>query len=166
IIAVLAGTAVDMTDPIGAIRPLVPGWIYVPVVLILLVGSVANNILTIYSSSMSLQTIGLKIKRYQGVFIDGVIGTAMAFYATFGTDFLTALTEFLQLALIWYAPYTAIFIVDMYLRKNEYDGIGLHQGRGGPYWARDGFNWAGVVSLVAAMLVGLLFATTTRFQGP
>jgi purine-cytosine permease-like protein len=165
-IAVLAGTRVDMSDPLSAIKEIVPAWFYIPVVAVLLLGSMTNNVLTIYSSSMSLQTLGLKIKRYQAVLIDGVIGTAMAFYATFVTDFLTALTEFLQLALVWYAPYTAIFIVDIVLRRNRYDGVQLHAREGGIYWSRNGFHVPGVVALLAGMASGLLFSTTARFQGP
>ncbi|MCZ4611095.1 cytosine permease [Streptomyces sp. Lzd4kr] len=165
-IAVFAGTAVDMSDPFAGIKEVVPGWFYVPILLVLLVGSISNNVLTIYSSSMSLQTMGLPIKRYQGVFIDGVIGSAMALYATFATDFLTALTEFLQLAVIWYAAYTAIFIADIVIRRNDYDGRQLHAGAGGRYWGRNGVHWPGITALGLAMTAGLLFANTTRFQGP
>lgn len=165
-IAVLAGTAVDMSDPFAGIREVVPGWFYVPILLVLLIGSISNNVLTIYSSSMSLQTLGLPVKRYQGVFIDGVIGSAMALYATFATDFLTALTEFLQLAVIWYAAYTAIFLADIVLRRNDYDGVQLHAGPSGRYWGRNGFHWSGLIALGLAMVTGLLFANTSRFQGP
>jgi purine-cytosine permease-like protein len=109
---------------------------------------------------------GMPIKRYQGVFIDGVIGTAMALYATFVTDFLTALTEFLQIAVIWYATYLAIFVTDQWLRKNRYDGIELHRGAGGRYWYRNGIHWPGIAALAAGIITGLLFASTTRFAGP
>jgi NCS1 family nucleobase:cation symporter-1 len=164
--AILAGTAVDMTDPIAALESVVPGWFYPVLLVVLLVGSISNNTLTVYSSAMSLQTLGLPIKRYQGVFVDGIIGSAMALYATFGTDFLTALTEFLQIMLCFYAPYTAIFLVDMGLRHSHYDGDDLHRSGGGRYWARSGWNPAGVIALAAGIVSAVLFASTTRIQGP
>lgn len=166
IIAVLAGTAVDMSDPINSAKSIVPGWFYPIFLIVLLIGLVTNNVITVYSSGLSLQTLGLKVKRPYAVFVDAVIGTAMAVYATFIADFLTALTEFLQLMLLWYAPYTAIFLADMWLRRNRYDGVDLHRGTGSRYWARDGFHWPGVISLVGAMGVAALFADTTRFRGP
>lgn len=166
LIGVLAGTAVDMSDPFTAIEPLVPTWVYVPLLLVLLLGSLTNNVMTIYSSAMSLQTLGIKVKRYQGVIVNALIGTAMAFYATFVTDFLTALTEFLQLALIWYAPYTAIFLVDIVLRRNTYEARDLLEPQGGRYWGTAGLRAQGLVALLAGMIGGLLFATTARFQGP
>lgn len=166
LIGILAGTAVDMSDPFAAIESLVPGWFYIPILLVLLLGSVTNNVLTVYSSAMSLQALGVRVRRYQGVIINAAIGAAMAYYATFVTDFLTALTEFLQIALIWYAPYTAIFLVDIVLRRNAYDGIELHRREGGRYWGRRGFHAPGLVALAVGMITGLLFATTARFQGP
>jgi len=164
--AILAGTAVDMTDPIAALESVVPGWFYPLLLIVLLVGSVANNTLTVYSSAMSLQTLGLRIKRYQGVFVDGIIGSAMAVYATFGTDFLTALTEFLQIMLCFYAPYTAIFLVDMWLRHNRYDGADLHRVGGGRYWSKNGWNIAGLAGLGSGILAAVLFASTARVHGP
>ena len=164
--AILAGTAVDMTDPIAALEAIVPGWFYPLLLLVLLVGSVANNTLTVYSSAMSLQTLGLRIKRYQGVFVDGIIGSAMAAYATFGTDFLTALTEFLQIMLCFYAPFTAIFLVDMWLRGNRYDGEDLHRVGGGRYWARNGYSPAGLIALACGIGTAALFANTARIHGP
>jgi NCS1 family nucleobase:cation symporter-1 len=164
--AILAGTAVDMSDPIAALEAVVPGWFYPVLLIVLLVGSISNNTLTVYSSAMSLQTLGLRIKRYQGVFVDGVIGSAMALYATFGTDFLTALTEFLQIMLCFYAPYTAIFLVDMALRRSRYDGEDLHRIGGGRYWSRNGWNPAGLVALAAGIGSAVLFAATARIQGP
>lgn len=164
--AILAGTAVDMSDPIAALKAVVPGWFYPLLMLVLLVGSISNNTLTVYSSAMSLQTIGLKIKRYQGVFVDGIIGSAMAAYATFGTDFLTALTNFLQVMLCFYAPFLAIFLVDMALRRTRYDGAELHRSDGGIYWSRNGFNPAGLTALVTGFASAVMFANTVNVQGP
>lgn len=165
LIGVLAGTAVDMSDPFAALGELVPTWVYIPLMLVLLLGSLTNNVLTIYSSAMALQALGIRIKRYLGVVVNALIGAAMAFYAVFVTDFLTALTEFLQLALMWYAPFTAIFLVDMVLRRSRYDWRLLLAGPGSRYGNRMGINVAGVVALILGMAVGLPFANTARFQG-
>lgn len=165
LLAILAGTVVDMSDPTSSMRPLMPDWFYVLFLLVIIGGSITNNVFTVYTSGLSLQSLGLKVRRHYAVAIDAVVGTAMAVYAIFITDFLTTLAEFLQLALVWYAPYTAIFVVDLYLRKRDYDGVELHR-RGGRYWYDGGFAWRGLASLFAGMAAAFLFANTLHWQSP
>jgi NCS1 family nucleobase:cation symporter-1 len=166
VLAVLAGTAVDMTDPTTSMRPLMPHWFYPLFLGIVVVGSITNNVLGVYSSGLSLQTLGLKVPRWQSIWIDALIGGAMTVYAIFISNFLDTLTEFLQFMIWWYAPYTAIFLIDMWFRHNRYDGAELHRVGGGRYWYRAGFNWRGLTALVGGMAAAALFANTTHWQSP
>lgn len=152
-VGILAATAVDMTDPTTAFEPILPAWFYPVFLLLLVLGSIANNIVNVYSSSLALQALGLHVRRSVGVVLSASLSTAMTAYALFVSDFLTTLTRFLQLMLCWYGPYAAIFLVDLALRT-EY--------RGEPR----GFNPAGLTALVAGMLAAVLFANTDSFQGP
>jgi cytosine/uracil/thiamine/allantoin permease len=90
----------------------------------------------------------------------------MAFYAVFVSDFTATLSEFLQWALFWWAPFLAIFIVDLALRRREYDGAELERERGGRYWYDGGFNWRGMTALIVGGVVTALLAQTTHFKGP
>jgi purine-cytosine permease-like protein len=130
------------------------------------VGTNANNVLGIYSSGLSLQAMGLRVHRAAAVSIDAVIGTAMAVYAIFISDFTTTLTEFLQWALFWWAPYLAIFIVDLLLRRGRYLGPELENAKGGRYWFDGGYRWRGIIALIVGMVVTALFAQTSHLKGP
>jgi nucleobase:cation symporter-1, NCS1 family len=152
-IGILAATAVDMTDPTTALKPLLPGWFY-PIFLVLMVlGCIANNIVNVYSSSFALQALGVRLHRSLGVVLSAALSTAMTAYALFVADFLNTLTRFLQLMLFWYGPYAAIFLVDLALRR-EYGAESR------------GFNAAGLTALACGIAAATMFANNDTVQGP
>jgi NCS1 family nucleobase:cation symporter-1 len=165
IVAVLAGTVVDMSDPSTSMKELMPNWFYPIFLVVIALSTTCNNILGVYSSGLSLQSVGIKIPRYGAVLVDAVIGSAMTIYAVFISDFLTTLQEFLQFMVWWYAGYSAIFVVDLIVRHREYDGVELHR-VGGRYWYTSGFNWRGVFALLLAIVAAAAFANTTHWQSP
>ncbi|HWF52553.1 MAG TPA: cytosine permease [Solirubrobacteraceae bacterium] len=166
LVGAAAATVVDPAALPNSIKAIVPGWFYPLFLAVVVVGTIANNVLGIYSSGLSLQAMGLRVHRAAAVSIDAVIGTAMAMYAIFISDFTTTLTEFLQWALFWWAPYLAIFIVDLLLRRGRYLGPELEHAKGGRYWFDGGYRWRGMVALILGMVVTALFAQTTHLKGP
>jgi nucleobase:cation symporter-1, NCS1 family len=165
VLAVLAGTVIDMSDPQTTLKELMPNWFYPVFLLVIAFSTICNNILGVYSSGLSLQSVGIPVPRYGAVLVDAVIGSAMTVYAVFISDFLTTLQEFLQFMVWWYAGFTAIFIVDLILRGRDYDGMELHR-PGGRYWYTSGFNIRGLVALALAVGAAALFANTTHWQSP
>jgi nucleobase:cation symporter-1, NCS1 family len=165
-LGVLVSTAVDPSDLVSSIKGIVPGWFYPLFLIVVAVGTIANNVLGIYSSGLSLQTLGVRVHRAVAVSIDATIGGAMAVYAIFISDFTATLSEFLQWALFWWAPYLAIFIVDLVMRRRRYDGAELNRERGGRYWYDGGYRWRGIVALVTGGVLTAMFAQTTHLQGP
>jgi nucleobase:cation symporter-1, NCS1 family len=163
-IGILAGTVVDMSDPATALEPIVPGWFYPVFLLLLFLGSTTNNTVTVYSSSLSLQAMGIDVRRTLGVVANVMIGTGMAVYAVFVSDFLTTLATFLAVMLCWYGPFAAIFLVDLYLRR-RYDGVELHRPHG-RYWYDAGIHRPGLIALAGGITAALMFANTEYVQGP
>jgi nucleobase:cation symporter-1, NCS1 family len=166
LLGVLVSTAVDPADLITSIKDIVPGWFYPLFLAVVVLGTIANNVLGIYSSGLALQSLGLRVHRAVAVSIDAVIGGGMSVYAVFVSDFTATLSEFLQWALFWWAPYLAIFIVDLVLRRRSYDGPELERQRGGRYWYDGGFRWRAVAALVVGGVCTALFAQTTHLRGP
>jgi nucleobase:cation symporter-1, NCS1 family len=165
-LGVLVSTAVDPTDLVTSIKGIVPGWFYPLFLIVVAVGTIANNVLGIYSSGLALQSLGVKVHRAVAVSIDAAIGGGMAVYAIFVSDFTATLSEFLQWALFWWAPFLAIFIVDLVMRRREYDGEALARERGGRYWYDGGYRWRALVALIAGGVMTALFAQTTHLKGP
>ena len=165
VLGALISTAVDPTDLTVSVKEIVPGWFYPLFLLVVVFGTISNNVLGIYSSGLSLQSLGLRIHRAVAVSIDATIGGGMAVYAIFISNFTETLEEFLEYALFWWAPYLAIFVVDLILRKREYDGPALGI-KGGRYWYDSGFRWRAIAALVFGGVMTALFAQTSRLHGP
>jgi NCS1 family nucleobase:cation symporter-1 len=143
-IGVAAATAADLTDPIAGLKSLVPTWFFIPLLLVIVGGAIANNFLNTYTSSLSLLALGLRIARYKTVFIDMTVATAIALYAIFISDLTTTLINFFSLMVLWIAPWAGVYFADILLRRNSYDAAALHQVGPGPYWYTRGVERASV----------------------
>ncbi|MEP6665491.1 MAG: cytosine permease, partial [Nocardioidaceae bacterium] len=74
----LAGSDPDLSsalaaDPIGALTPAVPDWFLLPFAIVAVAGLVSGALLDIYSSGLTLLTLGLPAPRWMAAGIDGVI---------------------------------------------------------------------------------------------
>jgi nucleobase:cation symporter-1, NCS1 family len=166
-LGVLAGTAVDMTDPQASLAALVPGWFYPVFLLAIVVGSITNNVLTAYSSGLSLQAVGVKASRAFTVFFDGVVGVSLALYALFVSNFMDTVNSILELSVSLLGPSLAIYGADIIMRRNRYDGQALHdESPSSPVWYRNGVNWCGVTAQILGTAVAVLCINTTIFVGP
>ena len=62
-----------------------------------------NSVLSVYSSGLALQALGVPLARSRTVWIDVVFGTSLAVYGVLiATDFLTVLQNFLLWSVYWY----------------------------------------------------------------
>ncbi|MEV0320223.1 purine-cytosine permease family protein [Streptomyces sp. NPDC050658] len=166
-VGALAATSLDMSDPQAALESILPGW-FVPVFVIAVVfNTVANNGMTAYSASLSVQSVGVRLARIPAVLVIGAIGTAMTLYAILVFDFLTSVNTMLQLVVVITGPAMAVAVTDLALRRNRYHGEELlKQERGGPFWYRGGVHWPGILALFLGGLASLMCASTTFWVGP
>lgn len=165
-IGILAATAVNPDDFTTSLRAIIPGWFYVVFLLAVALGMTANNVIGVYSSGLSLQALGVKLKRSLTVWFDVILGSVLTIYGVFiATNFLTALSNFLLWAVYWYAPFFGIFIADMILTRSRYDGNELFN-PGGRYWYDRGFRWSGLAALIIGMVVTAMFSQTYYYKGP
>lgn len=56
-------------------------------------------------------------------------------------------------------------MVDLILRRRQYDGPGLGM-KGGRYWYASGYRWRGIAALAFGAVMTALFAQTSRLHGP
>ncbi len=166
LIGVAAATQTDMTDPIGGIGKLVPSWFLVPFLAVIVGGSITNNFISLYSSGLGLQTMGVPWSRARTIWVDAIIATAASIYAVFVHDFTATFVEFLSLLVLWAAPWGGIYITDILLRRNSYDTTALHDHHGGPYWYERGWNAKALIALVVGIIAAALFSNSALWQGP
>lgn len=78
----------------------------------------------------------------------------------------TPFESFLQVLADGLAGWSAVFLMDMLLRRG-YDPKGLAEtGPAGRYYYSGGVSWAAVIAWLAGILVGLAFTVTPWFSGP
>ncbi|MDA8061936.1 MAG: cytosine permease, partial [Actinomycetota bacterium] len=112
-------------------------WFFWPFLVLAIVQLLAINTLDMYSSGVTLQALGLPVKRVGAVLIDTVVAGAVTAAVIFSSDFYTYLSGFLDYIVVWLAPWFGILMVDWLLRRGRYDRAGLAAPSGGVYW-RDG----------------------------
>ncbi|MER5744983.1 purine-cytosine permease family protein [Streptomyces sp. NPDC002225] len=154
---VAAATRTDMTDAVAGVEKLLPGWFQSLFLALVLGGSVTNSIVTLYSSSLNLQVLGVPWSRSRAIVISAAVTAGGSLCALFLTDFTSSLLSFLSLLIIVFAPWGGVFLADMLMRRCRYDADALHTGRDGTYWYRSGYHPAGM----AALLIGMVFAALT-----
>lgn len=164
--AVATGVPHSATNLVTGLPGALPGWFLVPYLGVVIVQLFAINGLDLYSSAVSLQAVGLPLRRAQCVVVDTVVCTGLTAFAVLSNSFTTLLGDFLLFIMVWLAPWTAIYLVDWALRRGRYDLPSLFSPDGGRYRRRGGGNWAAVVAQVAGMVAALSGIVTGPFTGP
>ena len=122
----LSGSSQELSDaiamdPIGALTQLLPTWFLIPFALVAILGLVGGAILDLYSSGLTLISIGVKVKRPFAAAIDGTIMLFGTIYIVwFATDFFAPFQGFLITLGVPVAVWSAIFVADVVLRKRDY----------------------------------------------
>jgi purine-cytosine permease-like protein len=144
------GTAIG-GDAIGALADILPTWYLIPFVLVAVGGLGSGAVMDIYSSGLTLLTIGLPVKRWQGSLIDGTImflGTIAIVW--FAPNFQTPFMAFLGVVGVPISAWAGIFLGDMVLRHKDYDDKALYH----PAGRYGSVNWTAVVGMAVLTIIG------------
>jgi nucleobase:cation symporter-1, NCS1 family len=160
----------DMSNPVAGLQHLIPEWLFILYAIAAVGGAVANNVVTFYASGLTLQSVGVPLKRYQATMCDMTVATVLVIYVVFiSSNFLTTVNDFLSLLLIWIGPFAGVWLIDGMLRRWSYDPVdihGVHAGAAGRYWGWHGINVKGMVSMLVGAVVCLLTINSPILQGP
>ncbi|WP_255695749.1 cytosine permease [Corynebacterium sp. CNCTC7651] len=138
-------------DPIGALAVILPTWILVPFLIAAVLALVSGAVLGIYSSGLTLITLGINIPRPAAAAIDGIILTAGTIYVVFfSQSFLGPFQSFLITLGVPLASWAGILIADIYSRRRDYDEAALYNAHG-RYGSVD---WVSLAILATASVVG------------
>ena len=138
-------------DPIGALASLLPIWVLIPFLLAAVLALVSGAVLGIYSSGLTLLSLGIRIPRPTAAAIDGVILTIGTVWVVFfATDFLGPFQSFLITLGVPLASWAGILIADILRRRADYDEAALFDPNG-RYGAWD---WTSIGTMVAASAIG------------
>ncbi|HEX5428835.1 MAG TPA: cytosine permease [Pedococcus sp.] len=139
-------------DPIGALTTVLPTWFLVPFALVAIAGLVSGAMLDIYSSGLTLLTLGLPTARWVAAAIDGVLMILGTIYIVWIADnFLAVFEAFLIILGVPMAAWCGIFLADLALRRRDYEEAKLFDHSSSGYGAA---RLASVGLMVAATVVG------------
>lgn len=138
-------------DPIGALAVILPAWVLVPFLLTAVLALVSGAVLGIYSSGLTLITLGIHIPRPAAAAIDGLILTAGTIYVVFfAQSFLGPFQSFLITLGVPLASWAGILIADIFSRTQDYDELALYDPNG-RYGAVD---WTSIAIMAISSVVG------------
>ena len=145
---------------------MLPTWYLIPFALVAVLGLIGGAILDLYSSGLTLVSIGLPVKRHVAAVIDGVIMTAGTIYLVwFASDFFVPFQGFLITLGVPIAAWSGLFVADVLMRKSYSEKeLFDSNGRYGAY----NFRSIGLVALGAVIGWGLVtnsLASWLSWQG-
>lgn len=138
-------------DPVGALATILPTWFLIPFLLTAILSLLSGAINGIYSSGLTLLTLGIKIPRPLASLIDGTILTFGTIYVTFfSPTFIGPFQSFLVTLGVPLAAWAGIMMADITLRKRNYDELALFE----PAGRYSSFNWTSLVILAVCCVLG------------
>lgn len=138
-------------DPIGALAAALPTWFLVPFLVAAVISLVSGAVLGIYSSGLTLLSLGVRLPRPAAAGIDGLILTLGTLYVVFVADsFFGPFQGFLITLGVPIAAWAGIFLADIALRRRDYDEAALFDARG----RYGSVAWGPVLLMLLASVIG------------
>jgi nucleobase:cation symporter-1, NCS1 family len=141
-------------------------WFFWPFLILALPQLFAINTMDLYSSGVTLQAIGLPLKRWGCVLVDTIVAGAVTALVIFKGHFYADLSGFLDYIVVWISAWFGILFVDYLLRRGHYDSDSIVAPRGGLYSYQGGVNWKGIFSLALGMVAALMWTDAQFYQPP
>ena len=101
----------------GRARRAFASWFFWPFLILALPQLFAINTIDMYSSGVTLQAIGIPLKRWGCVLVDTVISGGVTALVIFKGNFYTDLSGFLDYIVVWLGPWFGILMADYLLRR-------------------------------------------------
>ena len=150
--ATLASVTLD-TDPAKMVSAVFGGVTSILVLLMVLHGPIATNILNVYSAALAALSMGVHLSRTAIALIVGVASYLVAIYFVFEPSFAKAFDNWMISLLLWMSPFTGVVMADFFIkRRSQIDVPELY--RAPEVSAYGDINWAGIVGFFAGLVAG------------
>ncbi|MCX4435765.1 MULTISPECIES: purine-cytosine permease family protein [Streptomyces] len=155
--------APDSATPTAAFTGHLPSWLGDLVLLSIILGGISANALNVYSSAMSITSLGLRLPAWLGrgvlVVVSGVAGTAAAWASL--SDAGHAYEAFLLVIAYWIGPWLGVVLVERWLRTRTPDDEPARR-----LGDRAFTNWPGISALLVGVAVSVpLFSNQEKYVG-
>jgi nucleobase:cation symporter-1, NCS1 family len=154
------------TDPSQLVAS-VFGVMTIPVLLLIMHGPVATNILNLYSCSLAALSVGLRTARWKVTAAAGVVGSGVLIAFIQSESFATSFDNWIASIVVWISPWAGITLVEYFLlRRARVDVPALYEPSDrSPY---GDVNWPAIIALVLGLAAGWSweYGLVGPLQGP
>lgn len=127
------------------------GALALPILLLIVHGPVATNIVVTYSSTLAALALDLKIARWKLTLVAGAVGSMVLWGLLQSESFAKSISAILGSLVIWTSPWAGILLVDyFYMRRARTD---LSEIYGDPHDLID-VRWPALIGLALGMAAG------------
>jgi len=155
-LAILGATVASVTqdtDPAKMVSAVFGGTLSLLVLLMVLHGPIATNILNVYSAALAALSMGIRLSRTAMALIAGVVGYLVTIYFVFQPSFAKAFDNWMISLLLWMSPWAGVVLADFFVkRRGHIDVDELY--REPERSAYGDVNWAGIAAFVAGLIAG------------
>jgi nucleobase:cation symporter-1, NCS1 family len=134
-----------------------PSWFVTPFLIFAIFQLLSINTIDMYSSGVTLQALGVPVRRWGAVIIDTVVCAVVTGIILFHGNFYADFSGFLLYIVVWLAPWFGILITDYLLRRRDYHSLSLQSARDGIYWRNGGIHWPAIIAQVVGMVAALMW---------
>ena len=164
--ATIASVTLD-TDPAKMVSAVFGGVASLLVLLMVLHGPIATNILNVYSAALAALSMNVRLSRTALALVAGVVGYLVTIYFVFAPSFAKAFDNWMISLLLWMSPWAGVVLADFYImRKSQIDVAELYKS---PETSAYGdINWGGIIAFLAGLVAGWSFqdGLVPALQGP
>lgn len=143
------------------------GVMALPVLLVLLHGPIATNIVVIYSAALATLSLDMRVPRWIVSIISGVVALFLLYLFAQSGELVHAFENMMVFFVVWISPWAGITLVDFFmLRRGDIDVNSLYCHHSTSHYGN--VNWRGIISLALGVVAAWLFqvGTIESMQGP
>jgi NCS1 nucleoside transporter family len=143
------------------------GAMALPVLLLILHGPIATNILNFYSCGLAALSFGLKVARWKVSLAAGVLASAVLVVFIEAGSFAQSFDSWMVSLIVWISPWAAIVLVEFFVvQRGRVDVARLYDTETRSRYGD--VNWRGLLALGAGLVAGWSwqFGLVPEFQGP
>jgi NCS1 nucleoside transporter family len=169
-LAILGATIASVTqdtDPAKMVSAVFGGGTSILVLLMVLHGPIATNILNVYSAALAALSAGVHLSRGALATIVGICGYLVTIYFIFAPSFAKAFDNWMIGLLLWMSPFAGVTLADFFLTRGaKIDVAELYRAPG--LSAYGDINWGGMIAFLAGLAAGWSVedGLVSVFQGP
>jgi NCS1 nucleoside transporter family len=150
--ATIASVTLD-TDPAKMVSAVFGGVASILVLLMVLHGPIATNILNVYSAALAALSMGIRLSRPALALIAGIAGYLVTIYFIFAPSFAKAFDNWMISLLLWMSPWAGVVAADFFIkRRGRIDVAELY--RAPAVSSYGDINWSGIIAFVAGLVAG------------